>query len=293
MAGLSKTYSGDFTSFFAGKIVGAAGLAKGEKDRRVAEGLERARSGSLFARALQHEFGGDLYNRTLGNIDPRKKFAETDRKSSKEGRFTGQFPEGKGKSGSSVDKEVESAKDELLKEDDSIPVKDEKLRTQVSKFLGTEIATRMNVVNYATNEVVKEVKGVRSDLDKTHSLISHQTDILSEKFDVILGIFDANLAYQKKIAEEAKVRRREAELEQEKDLSSTRAIEEAFGGKKGDLSTALLRKILGFAGKGLLKKLTGKNIKAAGAVKDLFDIFGSKKVEKEYQKLDLDFSAQF
>ena len=276
MAGLSKTYSGDFTSFVAGKIVGAAGLAKGEKDRRVAEGLERARSGSLFARALQHEFGGDLYNRTLGNIDPRKKFAETDRKSSKEGRFTGQFPEGKGKSGSSVDKEVESAKDELLKEDDSIPVKDEKLRTQVSKFLGTEIATKMNVVNYATNEVVKEVKGVRSDLDKTHSLISHQTDILSEKFDVILGIFDANLAYQKKIAEEAKVRRREAELEQEKDLSSTRAIEEAFGGKKGDLSTALLRKILGFAGKGLLKKLTGKNIKAAGAVKDLLDIFGSK-----------------
>ena len=285
MAGLSKTYSGDFTSFVAGKIVGAAGLAKGEKDRRVAEGLERARSGSLFARALQHEFGGDLYNRTLGNIDPRKKFAETDRKSSKEGRFTGQFPEGKGKSGSSVDKEVESAKDELLKEDDSIPVKDEKLRTQVSKFLGTEIATKMNVVNYATNEVVKEVKGVRSDLDKTHRLISHQTDILSEKFDVILGIFDANLAYQKKIAEEAKVRRREAELEQEKDLSSTRAIEEAFGGKKGDLSTALLRKILGFAGKGLLKKLTGKNIKAAGAVKDLLDIFGSKGSRKGVSKI--------
>ena len=285
MAGLSKTYSGDFTSFVAGKIVGAAGLAKGEKDRRVAEGLERARSGSLFARALQHEFGGDLYNRTLGNIDPRKKFAETDRKSSKEGRFTGQFPEGKGKSGSSVDKEVESAKEQLLKEDDSIPVKDEKLRTQVSKFLGTEIATRMNVVNYATNEVVKEVKGVRSDLDKTHSLISHQTDILSEKFDVILGIFDANLAYQKKIAEEAKVRRREAELEQEKDLSSTRAIEEAFGGKKGDLSTALLRKILGFAGKGLLKKLTGKNIKAAGAVKDLLDIFGSKGSRKGISKI--------
>lgn len=285
MAGLSKTYSGDFTSFVAGKIVGAAGLAKGEKDRRVAEGLERARSGSLFARALQHEFGGDLYNRTLGNIDPRKKFAETDRKSSKEGRFTGQFPEGKGKSGSSVDKEVESAKEQLLKEDDSIPVKDEKLRTQVSKFLGTEIATRMNVVNYATNEVVKEVKGVRSDLDKTHSLISHQTDILSEKFDVILGIFDANLAYQKKIAEEAKVRRREAELEQEKDLSSTRAIEEAFGGKKGDLSTALLRKILGFASKGLLKKLTGKNIKAAGAVKDLLDIFGSKGSRKGISKI--------
>ena len=285
MAGFSKTYSGDFTSFVAGKIVGAAGLAKGEKDRRVAEGLERARSGSLFARALQHEFGGDLYNRTLGNIDPRKKFAETDRKSSKEGRFTGQFPEGKGKSGSSVDKEVESAKDELLKEDDSIPVKDEKLRTQVSKFLGTEIATKMNVVNYATNEVVKEVKGVRSDLDKTHSLISHQTDILSEKFDVILGIFDANLAYQKKIAEEAKVRRREAELEQEKDLSSTRAIEEAFGGKKGDLSTALLRKILGFASKGLLKKLTGKNIKAASAVKDLLDIFGSKGGRKGISKI--------
>ncbi len=254
MAGLSKTYSGDFTSFFAGKILGAAGLAKGEKDRRVAEGLEKARSGSLFAKALQHEFGGDLYNRTLGNFDPRKKFSETDRKSSKEGRFAGQFPEGKGKGGSTVDKKIESAENELLKEDDSIPVKDEKLRTQVSKFLGKEIATKMNVVNFATNEVVKEVKGVRADLDKTHTLISQQTDLMSEKFDVILGIFDANLAYQKKIAEEAKVRRRESELEIEKDLSTTRKLKEFASGKKG--GSNLLTGILGDLLKKFLKKKT-------------------------------------
>ena len=230
MAGLSKTYSGDFTSFVAGKIVGAAGLAKGEKDRRSSEGLEKARSGSLFARALQHEFGGDLYNRTLGNIDPRKKFAETDRKSSKENRFTGQFPEGKDEGGSEINEKIESAKTELLKEDDSTPVKDDKLRAQVSKFLGKAIATKMNVVNFATNEVVKEVRGVRVDLDKTHSLISQQTDLMSEKFDVILGVFDANLAYQKKIAEEAKVSRRETELEQERDKSTTSKLESFVSG---------------------------------------------------------------
>ena len=59
-------------------------MAKSESDRRETENLEKARPGSLFTRALQSEFGGDLYNRTLGNFDPRKTGAETDRKSNKE-----------------------------------------------------------------------------------------------------------------------------------------------------------------------------------------------------------------
>ena len=91
MAGLSKTYSGDFTSFVAGKLLNAAGMAKAESDRRETDNLQKARPGSLFTKALQSEFGGDLYNRTLGNFDPRKSAEETDRKSSKEKRYQAQF----------------------------------------------------------------------------------------------------------------------------------------------------------------------------------------------------------
>ena len=91
MANITKTYSGDFSSFIAGKLLNAAGMAKGEGDRREAENLQKARPGSLFVKALQSEFGGDFYNRTLGNFDPRKSADETDRKSSKERRYQAQF----------------------------------------------------------------------------------------------------------------------------------------------------------------------------------------------------------
>ena len=90
-AGFLKTFSGSLTTALAqglsSKVLNAAGNAKEEGERREAEGLEKAQGGSLFTRALQHEFGGDLYNRTLGNFDPRRKFATTDRTSNKNARF--------------------------------------------------------------------------------------------------------------------------------------------------------------------------------------------------------------
>lgn len=144
MANYSTTYSGDFTSFVAGKLLNAAGMAKQEKERREQENLDKAAPGSLFARALQHEFGGDLYNRTLGTFDPRKSFDETNRKSSKENRFTAQFPKGEKKTSKGSPK-VEKAAQELLSDDDkeSIPVKDKDLREFVSKVFGAGIDAKL------------------------------------------------------------------------------------------------------------------------------------------------------
>lgn len=96
MANFSATYSGDFTSYIAGKIFDAANMAKAEKQRANKEaeryGVEPdAKRGEFFGRALQSQFGGDLYNRTLGLFDPRKQHAETDRRSSREARYSAQF----------------------------------------------------------------------------------------------------------------------------------------------------------------------------------------------------------
>jgi len=96
MASYSATFSGDLTSYIAGKIFDAANMAKAEKQRANEEaaryGVEPdAKRGEFFGRALQSQFGGDLYNRTLGIFDPRKQHAETDRRSSREERYSAQF----------------------------------------------------------------------------------------------------------------------------------------------------------------------------------------------------------
>ena len=96
MANFSATYSGDLTMYLAGKIFDAANMAKGEKQRAVKEaekyGVDpELKRGEFFGRALQSQFGGDLYSRTLGIFDPRKSQGETDRRGSRESRFGAQF----------------------------------------------------------------------------------------------------------------------------------------------------------------------------------------------------------
>ena len=96
MANFSATYSGDFTTYIAGKIFDAANMAKGEKERAIKEAEKYSidpelKRGEFFGRALQSQFGGDLYSRTLGIFDPRKSHGETDRRGSRESRFGAQF----------------------------------------------------------------------------------------------------------------------------------------------------------------------------------------------------------
>ena len=185
MAGLSKTYSGDFTSFVAGKLLNAAGMAKAESDRRETDNLQKARPGSLFTKALQSEFGGDLYNRTLGNFDPRKSAEETDRKSSKEKRYQAQFGDLKKTPKSDLD----DAEKELLKDDDSIPVKDVDARKGLAKLFGAGLDSKLILANVRVAGLSNDVKSVNNDLVNTQKLIYDQNELLGSKFDQLLGIF--------------------------------------------------------------------------------------------------------
>ena len=272
MAGLSKTYSGDFTSFVAGKLLNAAGMAKAESDRRETDNLQKARPGSLFTKALQSEFGGDLYNRTLGNFDPRKSAEETDRKSSKEKRYQAQFGDLKKTPKSDLD----DAEKELLKDDDSIPVKDVDARKGLAKLFGAGLDSKLILANVRVAGLSNDVKSVNNDLVNTQKLIYDQNELLGSKFDQLLGIFSAQQDYQKKIADEAEVKRREDELEFEKDRSTTRKLEKPDGGKKRGFNFSSL---LGTVGD-LLKGTRFKGKKAFQTAKDFLSALGSPSLRK-------------
>lgn len=69
--GYTKTFSGDFTSYVAGKVISAARNAKQEKEnQKKAEelGIEvpAEEKKGLFKRALGYEFGGRKFDRTVG-----------------------------------------------------------------------------------------------------------------------------------------------------------------------------------------------------------------------------------
>ena len=256
MANFSATSSGDFTSYIAGKVFNAGNMAKGERTRREQEGIEQAQPGSLFGRALQSEFGGDLYSRTFGAFDPRKAFNETDRNSSKEARFTAQFPEAKETNSGGDNKpsgssqEVERAQDDLLRDDDkAVPVKDKDLRSKIARIFGG-VDLRLGATDAKLNKVSDNVLGVQRKLADTQKLIIDQNIVLETKFDQILEIFGKQIEFQKELSEDAKVAARENELEESKDLSTARSILSTGGG-----SSDLTGSILGFLGRKIGKRL--------------------------------------
>jgi murein DD-endopeptidase MepM/ murein hydrolase activator NlpD len=261
MANLQQTYSGDLTSALAGtianKVLNAAGMSKAESERRETQGLEKAQPGSLFASALGHEFGGDLYNRTLGNFDSKKPISQTDRSSSKEARFKAKYA---GIQGGPVRK----AQDAMGEDDGSLSVKDEKTRQLTAKILGSNVEQKLNVVEFSVNQLGSEIKSLNSNLSQTNSLILDQNLMLGAKFDVLLEHFTANRKFQEEIVEEGKVQRREQELEKSKDLSSAlklKDIESSKGKSKSNLLQNLLgdliRSYVGAKTKGLAQTLLG------------------------------------
>ena len=283
-AGFLKTFSGSLTTALAqglaSKVLNAAGNAKEEGERRQAEGLQKAQAGSLFTRALQHEFGGDLYSRTIGNFDPRKKFATTDRTSNKNARFKAQFADLKPQK-KQADEEVKKAEEELLKDDDSLPVKDEQVRAHVSKVLGRQLQSKFTVLDYSMQQVTSELSSVKTDLVNTQQLIVDQNELLGSKFDTILGIFQEHRDFQKKIVDEGKAASRAAELRQKQDLSTTRALQ----GIKSESGAGInLGGILKSFSDILGAKFRGKNLKAISAIKDALDVFGSPGLRKGFAR---------
>ena len=234
MANYSQTFSGDFTSYVAGKVFDAANMAKGEAARRQEEGINKAKPGSLFARALQHQFGGDLYNRTFGTFDPRKKHAESDRKSSKEARFTAQFPEAEKKddtpAASKSRKKVADATRQLFTDDDAIPVKDKDLRQQISRIFGAGVDARLVAAEAKISRMNASVMGIHTSLKDTQQLVLDQNELLLSKFDQILEIFGKQAEFQKKLADQSEA---DAKKRASQDLNSTTSYSTADTGGGG------------------------------------------------------------
>tara|TARA_Y100000589_G_scaffold332085_1_gene389135 strand:+ start:13088 stop:16501 length:3414 start_codon:yes stop_codon:yes gene_type:complete len=216
MANLQQTYSGDLTSTLAGaianKVINAAGMAKEQKEKSAKDNIT-SQPGSLFASALGHEFGGDLFNRTLGNFSSKIPFKQTDPSSSKEARFRAKFP-------GNTDGPVQRAEDKLKEDDGSLPVSDAQVRQFASKLLGANVEKKLNVVEFSVNQLSGEIRSLNSTLGSTQNLIFDQNQMLASKFDQILEVFSTNKQFQEEIVEKGKAERREVELEKEKDLSS-------------------------------------------------------------------------
>ena len=216
MANLQQTYSGDLTSALAGaianKVINAAGMAKEQKEKSAKDNIT-SQPGSLFASALGHEFGGDLFNRTLGNFSSKIPFKQTDPSSSKEARFRAKFP-------GNTDGPVQRAEDKLKEDDGSLPVSDAQVRQFASKLLGANVEKKLNVVEFSVNQLSGEIRSLNSTLGSTQNLIFDQNQMLASKFDQILEVFSTNRQFQEEIVEKGKAERREVELEKEQDLSS-------------------------------------------------------------------------
>ena len=225
-AAIAKTFTRSLTSAIASgianKVLNAGDNAKVAKKERAAEGLEEAKTGSLFVSALKTEFGGDLFNKVLG----RKKIDSTTPKPSDKPNQSS--PVTNRSSGDAVKKAEES----FNEDDGNIPVKDEQVRKFTARLLGAGLENKLNVINYSVGELSNEVKSLNTNLVHTQKLVYDQNELLGAKFDSILDIFSAQRDYQKEIVEAGKVERREAELEQKQDLSSTQKIEEFEKSKK-------------------------------------------------------------
>jgi len=278
MARYSATYSGDTTSFIGGKIASAFGMARAEadaqeKDKQV--GLNVANSGNLFIKALGSEFGGDLFARTIGSFNPKSDAKKTDRASSKASRFAANFPrsERKEETEDTVKKsneEVDRAKDELLRDDDHIPVKDEKLREYVTRVFGVGIDSKLTQLDQRITKSLSVLSDIRATHKGSVDLMIDHNELIAGKLDKILNLYNDQYNFQSVLKDKAQVAKQEQELEKVRDLSRTRrylGIDYNKGGGAilGGLTDKLVKFLLNKLGLGKFAKKLNQ-----GGPKNLF-----------------------
>lgn len=270
-ASIVKTFAGSLTTAIAGgianKVMNAAENAKTAKKEREAEGLEKAEGGSLFTSALKTEFGGEIFNKALGRKEIK---SDTPKPTNKPNQSP---PSSGGKPSDAVKK----AQEALNQDDDSVLVKDEQVRKFTARLLGAGIENKLNVINYSVSELSNEVKSLNTNLVHTQKLVYDQNELLGAKFDSILDIFSAQRDYQREVVESGEVVRREAELEQKQDLSSTQKIQEFTKSKKRGSSNLLtniigdlIRKFLKRRSKNIVGAVLGRKLKISKIIKGLF-----------------------
>ena len=250
MARYQSTVSGDTTSFIGGKIASAAGMARREseaqeKDRQA--GLNVANSGNLFGKALLSEFGGDLFSRTIGVLNPNQSAAQTDRASNKAQRFAANFPrtDKKDEEVKKSNRDVDRAVDDLLTNDDHIPVKDEKLRDYVTRVFGVGIDSKLTQVDARVSKSVDVLSDIRKVHQGSVNLMIDHNELIAGKLDKILQLYSDQFDFQQSLKDRSEVARSETELERKRDLSTTKRFTGLDTGRGGSMLFGAISDIVG------------------------------------------------
>lgn len=263
MASYSATFSGDLTTYIAGKIFDAANMAKAERKRAEEEAKKygtdpQLKRGEFFGRALQSQFGGDLYNRTLGIFDPRKKHDETDRRSNREARYSAQFryPDRlmKGQSvrdplmgtpahvrnlpeyqrlASKEEREYKSQvkptsrmaatttpEDMFGGKNDAVKVKDPKLGVFLAA-VAESINASINSINSKLDETEAGVIEAKEGIAGTIKQLEYNADSLEQRLDAIIATLREQMQQAKKQTDKQEVKDKADEIKLQSDLSGT------------------------------------------------------------------------
>ncbi len=250
MARYQSTVSGDTTSFIGGKIASAAGMARDEaqaqeKDRQ--SGLNVANSGNLFGKALLSEFGGDLFSRTIGVLNPNQSATQTDRASNKAQRFAANFPrtDKKDEEVKKSNRDVDRAVDDLLTNDDHIPVKDEKLRDYVTRVFGVGIDSKLTQVDARVSKSVDVLSDIRKVHQGSVNLMIDHNELIAGKLDKVLQLYSDQFDFQQSLKDRSEVARSETELERKRDLSTTKRFTGLDTGRGGSMIFGAISDIVG------------------------------------------------
>ena len=285
MARYQAISSGDTGSFIGGKIASALQMARAESDAQERDkqaGLNVANSGNLFIKALGSEFGGDLFSRTIGVLNPNQSHAQTDRASSKASRFAANFPRSD-KQDQEVKKsneDVNRAVDDLLKDDDHTPVKDDTLREYVTRVFGVGIDSKLTQLDQRVSKSLSVVSDIRTSQRGSVDLQIDHNELIAGKLDKILTLYNEQFSYQSILKDRAQIAGKENELELKRDLSSTRRFQglnyNAGGGAiLGGLSDKIIKSLVNVVlEKFGVRKLLGKLGKGGDLTARLFGVAG-------------------
>tara|TARA_B000000557_G_scaffold159277_1_gene129110 strand:+ start:6951 stop:10130 length:3180 start_codon:yes stop_codon:yes gene_type:complete len=226
-----STVSGDTSQWIAGKVMSAARMARDESESQERDreaGLNVANSGNLFGKALVSEFGGDFFARTIGTLNPNSDARKTDRAASKASRFAANFPRTKNQT-EEVEEEVKKsnedvdrAVDDLLANDDHIPVKDEKLREYVARVFGGGIDAKLALVDQRVSKSLNLLSDIRTSHQHSIDLMIDHNELIAGKLDKVLNLYQQQYNFQTILKDKAQAAKTENQLELKRDLSRTK-----------------------------------------------------------------------
>tara|TARA_B100002019_G_scaffold5964_1_gene4808 strand:- start:8703 stop:12257 length:3555 start_codon:yes stop_codon:yes gene_type:complete len=251
VANFSATTQGDLTTAIAGSLSGSiSSLAKTRNEAKDNENLEESTPGSLFLKALGTPFGGKTFNDTIGTENPKTGGANA---------LGVQKPQISSSSSPTLNSsEIRKATSEFVANNPGIVVSDKDLKEHVVKAFGGAILPKLIQAEGRVNNLENAVSALSGNLVNTQTLISQSNDILSSKFDQLIGIFGQQLEFQQKIKDKAEYDKKANELALKKDVSKVSSFIKTAtntGGSSIDIAGLLtlsrnkkLKSILDFLG---------------------------------------------